>query len=251
MKTANSPIIFNHGTVQWLDPVQLSATDLLKLSTTPNTIKNLLTTLHQISPDNYLEYMIAYYERGISTFGEAWGYCDLLMALQAATSVLKPAHYLEIGVRRGRSLAVVAATQPKVNIYGFDLWVKDYAGMENPGPDFVSNELKKVNHQGKIELISGDSRKTIPEFFKNNPNLYFDMITVDGDHSEKGAKIDLQNVLPHLKIGGVILLDDTHHPQHTYLGKVWDKMIGNNKNFTSVKYGELGYGIAFAIRRKF
>jgi predicted O-methyltransferase YrrM len=251
MQTANSPIIFKHGSIQWLDQIQLSAFDLLKLSSTPKTINNLLETLNQISSDNYLEYMIAYYQKGLSTFGEAWSYCDLLMTLQATTSILKPTHYLEIGVRRGRSLAVVAKAHPPVNIYGFDLWVKDYAGMENPGPDFVKNELKKVEHQGKLELISGDSRKTIPYFFKNNPQLYFDMITVDGDHSEKGAKIDLQNVLPHLKIGGIILLDDICHPQHIYLEKLWDKMIGNNKNFISAKYTDIGYGIAFAIRRKF
>jgi predicted O-methyltransferase YrrM len=251
MNIACSPIVFKKEPTQWLEPVQLSAGDLLKLSTHPKVLQNLLETLKKISPDNYLEYMIAYYEHGLTQFGENWSYCDLLTTLQAATNLIKPVNYLEIGVRRGRSLSVVASTHPNVNLYGFDLWIKDYAGMGNPGPLFVTEELKKVEHQGKIELVSGDSHKTIPLFFKKNPDLYFDMITVDGDHSLRGARKDLENVLPRLKIGGVILLDDISHPQHEYLEKLWDKKIGNNKNFTSIKYTDLGYGIAMAIRRKF
>jgi predicted O-methyltransferase YrrM len=164
---------------------------------------------------------------------------------------LKPENYLEIGVRRGRSLGVAATAFQDVNIYGFDLWVQNYAGMENPGPEYVTDELKKLNHKGNLTLISGDSKKTIPEFFKTNPELYFDVITVDGDHSKKGAYRDLINILPRLKVGGVLLLDDISHPQHRYLEKLWDRVIGKSKDFVQFKYTELGYGIAFAIRQEF
>ena len=36
---------------------------------------------------------------------------------------LQPETYLEVGVRRGFSMAMVAARSPQVEIYGFDLWV--------------------------------------------------------------------------------------------------------------------------------
>lgn len=250
MKTANS-VIFEKGPIQWFAPVQLSAGSALRLGTATETLQKVLATLKKLSPDQYLEFMVPYYETGLSRFGNAWGYCDLLTVLHAVTSVLQPQNYLEIGVRRGRSCAVVAASCPAVNIYGFDMWMQDYAGMENPGPDFVAQELKKIGHKGNLSLISGNSQQTVPEFFQKHPEIYFDMITVDGDHSEQGARLDLENCLPRLKQGGVILLDDIVHPQHRYLETLWDELITQNDQFSSIKYSELGYGIAFAVRRSF
>jgi predicted O-methyltransferase YrrM len=123
--------------------------------------------------------------------------------------------------------------------------------MENPGPDFVRAELKRLGHTDQLTLISGDSKETVPQFLTDHPELYFDLITVDGDHSEVGARIDLENVMCRLKVGGVLLLDDLSHPQHRYLEKLWDELITNNDDFDSAKYIELGYGIGFAIRRGF
>lgn len=250
MKIADS-VIFKSGNTQWLEPVQMSAGSVLRYATTLENLQGVLAVLKQLKTDDYLDYMIPYYETGMKRFGSAWGYSDLLTILRAVTLMAKPKNYLEIGVRRGRSAAVAAVTCPAVDIYGFDLWMQDYAGMENPGPDFVANELKSLGHKGNLSLISGDSQQTIPQFFQEHPDLYFDMMTVDGDHSEMGARIDLENCLSRLKLGGVILLDDIVHPQHRYLETLWDELITNNDNFSSMKYSELGYGIAFAIRRSF
>jgi len=252
MNTINQHVRFQgDSSVQWYNPLQLSAETLSSLGKRPSTIKSLIDNLEQLQADDYLTYILGYYQTGLSRYGDVWGYNDLLTILHAATTLLKPESYLEIGVRRGRSLAVAATVCPTINIYGFDLWMENYAGMENPGPDFVAKELKNMGHTGQLTLVSGDSQKTIPEFMKNNPDLYFDLITVDGDHSEEGARIDLKNVLPRLKEGGVILLDDITHPQHQYLNDVWDEVIGQDDRFISMKYTALGYGIAFAIRRSF
>ena len=100
-----------------------------------------------------------------------------------------------------------------------------------------------------MTFIDGDSKKTIPNFFKNNPNLYFDVITVDGDHSLYGAKIDLRNVLDKLKIGGILVFDDISSHEHPYLNNVWENIIKKRKNFYSWEFSELGLGVAFAIRK--
>ena len=88
------------------------------------------------------------------------------------------------------------------------IWIKDYAGMKNPGPEDVKELMDRFGHKGKIELISGDSTKTVPNYFNANPDKYFDLITVDGDHRIKGAKKDLKNIMPRLKIGGFLVFDD-------------------------------------------
>jgi predicted O-methyltransferase YrrM len=193
--------------------------------------------------------MRAYYQSGLSKFGDAWNYADLLTFLHASTQLVRPRSYLEIGVRRGRSMAIVAATTPDCALYGFDLWVQNYAGMPNPGADFVRAEMKKQRHSGTLELVSGDSHETVPRFLETNPNLQFDLINVDGDHSEVGARLDLECVIPRVALGGILLLDDITHPQHTYLEQVWDDTLGRHADFHTVKYRELGYGVAVAVRR--
>jgi predicted O-methyltransferase YrrM len=236
--------------VQWLAPVQISAATIGTLASDHRTKKGVLELLHRLSEDDYLQYLKHYYETGLEKFGEFWDYADLLTFLQAATRLVKPRNYLEIGVRRGRSMAIVAASEPQCDLYGFDMWVQNYAGMPNPGPEFVKEEMKRLGHQGSLEMVSGDSHVTVPAFLKANPNLSFDLINVDGDHSESGARADLETVLPRLSLGGVILLDDITHPQHLYLEKVWDSVLANDSHFTSYKYRDLGYGVAMAVRKQ-
>ena len=74
-------------------------------------------------------------------------------------------------------------------------------------------------------------KKQFQIFFKENPNLFFDLITIDGDHSLKGALRDIKNVLPRLKIGGAIIFDDISSHEHMYLKKLWTKEIKNKKIF--------------------
>lgn len=241
--------LFQRPGTEWLAPVQLSAVSVASKSADAETLRAVAEVLSALEPDEYLEYMLAYYRAGLEKYGRHWGYTDLLTALYAAASLIEPAHYLEIGVRRGRSLAVVAAAAPNCTLVGFDLWMPNYAGMPNPGPDFVRSEIRKTGHKGALELISGDSHQTVPAYLAQHPDMQFDLVNVDGDHSEQGARADLATVLPRIRLGGVIALDDIVHPQHRYLENVWDELVGTNPAYSSFKYRDLGYGTALAIRR--
>ncbi len=137
---------------------------------------------------------------------------------------MQPQAYLEIGVRRGFSMAMVAARCPDVDIFGFDLWIRDYAGVENPGPRFVRKELRRVGHRGRLHLISGDSHHTVSAFFRyggasiidririgiasRRRPAVFDLMTIDGDHSLLGASQDLMDTMPHCPVSGVVVFDD-------------------------------------------
>lgn len=213
-------------------------------------IREVLTILEKLtSGEPSLEFVIGFYKKGLKIFGENWKYADISTAIYVFSKLLKVENYLEIGVRRGRSMTVFASQSPKANIYGFDMWVKNYAGSDNPGEDLVRKELEKVSFVGNLNLIDGDSKKTIPDFFKKNLDLYFDIITVDGDHSIGGAKADLRNVISRLKIGGVLIFDDISSQEHPYLSKVWIKEIKKRDNFYTYEFDEIGLGVAFAIRK--
>ena len=87
------------------------------------------------------------------------------------------------------------------------------------------------------------------EYFKDNPDQYFDLITVDGDHRIHGAKTDMRNVIKRLKVGGILVFDDIVSPHHPYLAKLWRKEIKSNSRFTSFEFEDVGLGIGVAIKR--
>ena len=247
--TENESVCYRRPGTEWVEPVQLTPGTLARVAARPETLRGLMGALRRLTPDDYLEFMLGYYEQGLARFGADWGYLDILNVLHGAALVLQPRDYLEIGVRRGRSIAAVVAAAPGCAVAGFDLWVRDYAGMPNPGPDFVRAEIARVDPGCRLELVSGDSAETVPAFAAREPGRTYDLITVDGDHSEAGARRDLAHVIPLLKRGGVLVLDDVAHPQHPELPRVWHEMVVRDARFAAFDYRELGYGVAFAVRR--
>ncbi|OGO50563.1 MAG: hypothetical protein A2148_02590 [Chloroflexi bacterium RBG_16_68_14] len=187
-----------------------------------------------------------FYRWAQAKFGKYWRHADILTALWAAATLIRPTSYLEIGVHRGRSAAVVGAVCPQCAIYGFDLWIPEYGGASNPGPAFVQGELRAVGHRGSVALVSGDSRKTLPAFLRQHPDLYFDLITIDGDKSVLGVATDFANALPRLKVGGVLVFDDL--PAVPVLGRVWQRVIRRDRRYVSWEFGHGQLGVAVAVR---
>jgi len=147
-------------------------------------------------------------------------YWDLACALNFLARKLGPTRYLEIGVRRGKSMAQVAGQCPDCEVIGIDLWIQPYGGVDNPGPDYVRAQMLALGHRAALNFVSGDSRVELPKLVAAHPEGRFDIITVDGDHSDEGARFDLCTVAPLLNHGGYLLFDDLTHPGHT-LGRVW------------------------------
>jgi predicted O-methyltransferase YrrM len=202
--------------------------------------------LDRLTPGDELVSTQFYQRWGRGKFGEYWRYANLLSTLWAAATCVRPKAYLEIGVHRGRSTALVGAVAPECAIYGFDLWIPDYAGMDNPGPDFVRKEIAAVGHTGQVELISGDSRQTVPAFLRQHPDLFFDMITIDGDKSIPVASADYANTLGRLKVGGIVVSDDVQ--MFPWLERVWDVMVRRDRRYVTWQFSDAGRGVSAGIR---
>jgi predicted O-methyltransferase YrrM len=239
------------GDTEWYPPVMLGAQAIGEELTAnaPRYVEAALTLLTQLAPDAYGEYVIDFYRRGLRRYGAAWGYVDIVTALLALGERLRPERYLEIGVRRGRSVCAVASVVPDCAMTMFDMWVQNYAGMDNPGPELVERELLKLGHRGAREFISGNSHETLKAYFKQHPDAYFDLITVDGDHSNQGAAEDIADILPRLKIGGVVVFDDVSNPNVAGLGEVWQRMVARNPRFSAFTYDDVGYGVGLGVRK--
>lgn len=237
------------GEAPWYPPVMAGAETLGRLHAETDFTAASLALMDRLTPDAYTQYLSNYMREGRRRLGAAWVYADIVTALLCLARTLKPRTYLEIGVRRGRSACAVASEAPYCAMFLFDLWQAGYAGIDNPGPDFVRGELARIGHRGPATFVDGDSHLTVPRFFRDNPSACFDIITVDGDHSERGAAQDLCDVLPRLAIGGAVVFDDIAHPAHPELHSVWRALVADNDRFSAWSFRDAGYGVGFAIRK--
>jgi hypothetical protein len=73
---------------------------------------------------------------------------------------------------------------------------------------------------------------------------------VDGDHSVAGAWDDLRNVVPRLRVGGVLVFDDTSNPYCPGLDRVWSRLLRADPGLAGYSYAALGTGVSFAIRTR-
>lgn len=214
-----------------------------------DTLEKVIAVCDVLGGDDFTATMSEAYRLGLEKFGESWGYVDITSLLYAVAELGKPKNYLEIGVRRGRSACMVAAASPETSIFGFDMWQENYANNDNPGARLVAAELAKVGHKGDCQFVDGDSHKTVPEFFVQNPDIKFDLITVDGDHSLTGAWDDLVTVVSRLSVGGVIVFDDIDNPYCPGLLGVWDRFMAAFPELCGQTIpNPLGLGVSFAIR---
>ena len=241
--------IASPGQSQWYPPIIIGADTIAARLFNEPYIAAAIALTKQLTVDEYTAFLLEFYSNGLRQLGPTWRYADIVTVLLCLSETLKPRSYLEIGVRRGRSVAAVASRSKDCSMVLLDMWIEDYAGMKNPGAEFVREELIRVGHKGPVRFIDGDSHKTLPALFREMPHLTFDLISVDGDHETQGAKQDLCDVLPKLNAGGAIVFDDICHPLHSDLGKVWHDLVVADSRFSSFTYTDAGYGVGFAIRK--
>jgi predicted O-methyltransferase YrrM len=168
----------------------------------------------------------------------------------ARSIAISPRRALEIGVRRGFTSCAVAAAATNIELHMMDSWRPVYADRANPGPPLIREQLHAIDHRGRATFHHGNSHELMPILFTAEPQLQFDIIVVDGDHTEIGADQDLRDTFPRLTRGGVLIFDDLMHPQHKYLLNVWRRWSeALADDFEFAEYLEDGLGVGWAVRR--
>ena len=117
---------------------------------------------------------------------------------------------LEIGFNSGHSACTMLSEDKSVTVTSFDLGLHYNANNSGDGHDYGQHGHAFINNRfpGRLKLILGDSKKTVPEYIKSNPEEKFDLIFIDGDHSYAGAKADIENCIHAAHANTIVLLDD-------------------------------------------
>ena len=132
---------------------------------------------------------------------------------------------MEIGFNAGHSADLFLSCREDIKLVSFDLGIHEYVSYGKTFIDF--------KYPFRHSLILGDSKKTVPEFAAAHQDMKFDLIFIDGDHSELGALHDLVNCKKLAHASSVVVLDDTRkeHPM-----KSWN--IGPNVAWQKCKQGD-------------
>jgi hypothetical protein len=154
----------------------------------------------------------------------AIGVCDILIN-KSVTNVL------EIGFNAGFSSLLMLLINPHINLTCIDICEHHYT--------IPCYEYIKSIFPNRITLIKGSSEFVLPELIKQN-NKY-DMIHIDGGHSNRIFFHDTQNSIKLINKDGILLVDD--YDFH-YIKVIWDLFV---EYYGFKKYREIETQSAYIV----
>ncbi len=122
--------------------------------------------------------------------------------LYLASKIPPYARIAEIGLNAGHSAVLLTILRGDSEIVFFDL-------CEHPYVRDCFAYLRAAFPTNRMRLIDGDSRTTLPLFSSTHVDEY-DLVHVDGGHQKEVFANDLECAIRMLKIGGVLIADDTN-----------------------------------------
>ena len=125
---------------------------------------------------------------------------DAYLAFSLITHInLESPRICEIGVWKGAWIESLCQNLKNYEIIGID----PYPGLEIIREDFRNRVLKKYSN---VKLV--DSTEDLPS---SENSSSFDLIHIDGEHSEAAVMQDLQFAAQNISSNGVIVVDDIWH----------------------------------------
>ena len=113
----------------------------------------------------------------------------------------------EIGFNAGHSTMLMLLGRPNkpINFTIFDIGNHLYT---KPSFEYIKSKFSYVN----FEYVEGDSTIIMPEWINKNQELMYkyDVVHVDGGHSEHCISNDMKNADLLVKKNGIVIIDDTN-----------------------------------------
>ncbi len=162
-----------------------------------------------------------YYHQSLTEYPELYNKQLNLYWCGKQTIVGESKKICEIGFNAGHSamLMLLANTNKHVEFTIFDIGHHKYT---KPCFEYMKQAFSHV----QFEYVEGDSTVVMPDWIKLEIRNTYDLVHVDGGHSEYCASNDMKNADSLLKPGGIMIIDDTDAPQ---INNLVDKYIASGK----------------------
>jgi len=160
----------------------------------------------KVNSEPKLKALRDYVESNIFGFGERSFYW--LFKLIADTQKAD-FNFLEIGVFRGQTLALVRTLSPKSNIVGITPLDTTNDGVNHHWESDYKADIKKLHDDFKLKqpkIIKGLS--TDADVIDKASKTTWDVIYIDGGHAYEVAKSDIYKYSSFVKVGGYLIIDD-------------------------------------------
>jgi predicted O-methyltransferase YrrM len=109
---------------------------------------------------------------------------------------------VEVGFNAGFSALLMLTANPNLKLTYFDICGHEYLS-------YCYDYLDRA-FPGRLSLIPGDSKNTLPEYLSNNNS--HDAYIIDGGHGMDNLSNDMQAVLTYANKNSLLLIDDTDFP---------------------------------------
>ena len=147
---------------------------------------------------------------------------------------------IEIGTFCGDSAIQILNAFPNCKLFTVDPWEhRDKA-------EFEAGELQPYHDKNmhlalerlkqfypRCEVLHMKSKEAVATLLKTNPDIKFDFVWIDGDHSEEGITTDIELFDGMIKEGGLIGGHDYGqcHPLTEIIAKRYDKEINSGNDY--------------------
>ena len=124
----------------------------------------------------------------------------------------------ETGFNAGHSTFGWLESNPNARVFTFDI-------ASHPYTMLMEEHIHKL-YPGRLHMTWGDSRKTLPDFRREHPDVTCDVMIIDGGHTTKVCQSDFLNFKEMATdVDNVLILDN--YPQKAMgaikkLGDVWE-----------------------------
>ncbi len=117
-------------------------------------------------------------------------------------------NFLEIGVAAGGNTRIFCDFLRVNDVYTIDL--DEHPSISYAGnPNARANNFAELKNDGGLRSYYGDSHAAEANEWLKNTGVKFDMVFIDGDHTENGIKLDTELVLPYLEDNAYVIYHDT------------------------------------------
>jgi predicted O-methyltransferase YrrM len=124
---------------------------------------------------------------------------------------------LEIGFNAGHSAEMFLISNPDVKVTSIDIGMHQYS--------YIGAKYFETYYPGRHEMIWGDSTQMVPYYTANNRGKTFDLIFIDGGHTDPVPYKDLCACKALASRNTILIMNDVVYDSNMGPTNAWKQMI--------------------------